>query len=595
MKQAGVVATALMMASASAQAQSVEVFVFGDSLSDKGNMYQLTDESYPPSGQYDNGRASNGQVWAEKLGYNLKNAPGGRIKAADQKDGFDFAHFGATVIRRDGLQDGQHLGYQVSKFRTMASNGKINVGSSDQIAVWAGTNDYVAYGETRAKLVAERLAKQGNLLQQVAGSHVFMMGLPDLGNFPIAYEWNSRDAWSQLVAQHNTALASDVAGYGGRLHYIDMKSLFDDMQDNPAAYGFEIVRPGSETSGYCLGDGLVLDGCPKTYMFYDAIHPARRTHAHIASYVGAVMDGVLAAPAYQDAGRGRASGMMAVQSRALSGDIASLASFGSVEFGGLRLFATERARDLVGDDAAGPVGDGLALAGAEMALGDGWSVAALVSRRGNGRALLDGPVSAQAATGWAMEAGRELGALTLSIEGAGITQQLDSYRVTGFERDPLVTAKFEQAQMTAFASASYALEAGPVTVSPFASFGYSTVATGPINEQGQTSLVSANTPAFSRGGYANAAGVRAEMLRSKTLWGLGFSHAVSEDGVSAWGLSEADLLTGQDASGARVVDSATLSVETDLESGWHLAGEAAYGVSRDEDRAGLRARVTRSF
>ncbi len=50
------------------QAQPINaLIVFGDSLSDSGNLYTYTGTAFPPSPPYDPGHFSNGRVWAEVL------------------------------------------------------------------------------------------------------------------------------------------------------------------------------------------------------------------------------------------------------------------------------------------------------------------------------------------------------------------------------------------------------------------------------------------------------------------------------------------------------------------------------------------------
>lgn len=48
------------------QATIKHLAVFGDSVSDNGNVYKLTDKQWPPA-KYYKGRFSNGPVWAERV------------------------------------------------------------------------------------------------------------------------------------------------------------------------------------------------------------------------------------------------------------------------------------------------------------------------------------------------------------------------------------------------------------------------------------------------------------------------------------------------------------------------------------------------
>ncbi len=62
------VALASIIVSRSAQSATFDSIVaFGDSLSDKGNLYSLTGDTIPPSPPYYQGRFSNGPVWVEDV------------------------------------------------------------------------------------------------------------------------------------------------------------------------------------------------------------------------------------------------------------------------------------------------------------------------------------------------------------------------------------------------------------------------------------------------------------------------------------------------------------------------------------------------
>jgi phospholipase/lecithinase/hemolysin len=82
---------ALLIGLATAQADSTafsRLFVFGDSLSDTGNLYAMTG-GYPPP-PYWNGRFSNGKLWVEYLADSLQMP----IAAGD-----NYAVAGATTGR----------------------------------------------------------------------------------------------------------------------------------------------------------------------------------------------------------------------------------------------------------------------------------------------------------------------------------------------------------------------------------------------------------------------------------------------------------------------------------------------------------------
>ena len=76
----GAVAALALAACALAGAASAQSYdrlvVFGDSLSDNGNLYLATGRTTPASPPYFQGRFSSGPVWTELLGFNAANFTG---------------------------------------------------------------------------------------------------------------------------------------------------------------------------------------------------------------------------------------------------------------------------------------------------------------------------------------------------------------------------------------------------------------------------------------------------------------------------------------------------------------------------------------
>src|SRR5574337_1942593 len=69
-----------------------DVIVFGDSLSDVGNVFVLSGGTIPPSPPYFQGRFSNGPVWVEGLANHL-----GKTESPSLLGGTDFAFGGARI------------------------------------------------------------------------------------------------------------------------------------------------------------------------------------------------------------------------------------------------------------------------------------------------------------------------------------------------------------------------------------------------------------------------------------------------------------------------------------------------------------------
>jgi phospholipase/lecithinase/hemolysin len=165
------------------------IVVFGDSLSDAGNLFRLSGGFPPPP--YFEGRASNGRLWVEQLA----DALGMSIAPGD-----NYAVFGATTGDFN-LNDGL--------------NGRVCPGLLDEIAiasftatrsaaeaegalftVWAGANDFflaLETGQSPEVLIGNGVGNTVQAIQQLwqAGArHIMVVNVPDLGLTPLARHLN---------------------------------------------------------------------------------------------------------------------------------------------------------------------------------------------------------------------------------------------------------------------------------------------------------------------------------------------------------------------------------------------------------------------
>jgi phospholipase/lecithinase/hemolysin len=112
-----------------------EIFVFGDSLSDTGNIFALTKGQVPPSPPYFQGRASNGPVAVELL---AKQDPNFTLNPLN-----NFALLGAGTGKGNSLEDdlgGIDLPGLRDQIDTFSAVTKLTTGKADKNAlyvVWA--------------------------------------------------------------------------------------------------------------------------------------------------------------------------------------------------------------------------------------------------------------------------------------------------------------------------------------------------------------------------------------------------------------------------------------------------------------------------
>ena len=272
------------------------IFVFGDSLSDTGNLFRLSG-GYPPP-PYFEGRFSNGPLWVERLA----DALGMEIAAGD-----NYAVGGATTGHfnsNNGLNGRVYPGLldEIASFTATQSAAEAK-GSAIWLrgnhpgsftatrcaaevedalfVVWAGANDFfvaLATGQDPQVLIGDGVGNTVEAIQQLwqAGArHILVANVPDLGLTPYALSLNLGAPVTQLSAAYNQALNSaldSLAAAGIPTIRVDAFATLGEMVAHPARFGFKDVT-----------DQLILaGGTAHGYLFWDSVHPTTQGHAVFA-------------------------------------------------------------------------------------------------------------------------------------------------------------------------------------------------------------------------------------------------------------------------------------------------------------------------
>lgn len=272
LRKLSVFASAVFIAVAGlARADSVSsIVVFGDSLSDKGNLYFVTGQ--PPAPYYP-GRASNGPVAVEALAEHLPLYL------------IDFAWGGATSGAGNVLDGGtpatlKFLPGMTTQFN--ATKGLLGWFNRGVFVVWGGSNDFAgpAPGDSIPQGVTDRavdnIVSIVKGLQQIQAEYILVPGPIDAGLLPYFREQGPAVA-AQATAfsdGFNKLLRSRVQSMDHVL-YFDVTSLFRSIVNNPSAYGL------TDVTDRCW-NGTVVCTSPSTHLFWDDIHPSAAGHAILA-------------------------------------------------------------------------------------------------------------------------------------------------------------------------------------------------------------------------------------------------------------------------------------------------------------------------
>ena len=289
------------------------IVVFGDSLSDTGNVAHVTNATlgvrYPgPLFNYTDGRFTDGLdttpsvpatphtpllgVWHEQFAQIFT----GLAVAKNSLDGGSNYAYGAattqdgtSTISYDGAMiNVENMGMQVTDYLTRPGG---SVDPNALYVVWGGADDLFT-DASPANLVAApaRLAALTNRLAQAGAVNILVPNLPPLGSTPdyagqpvVIAELNAASAYydAQLKADLDALqLQLATAGLHVRIYQLDIYTLFQNLVANPASYGLTDIVDSAQ--------GLASVN-PDTYLFWDDVHPTTAGHYDIAAAARSLM------------------------------------------------------------------------------------------------------------------------------------------------------------------------------------------------------------------------------------------------------------------------------------------------------------------
>jgi thermolabile hemolysin len=248
-----------------------QMVVFGDSLSDVGNVNNQTFGISPGSG-YWNGRFSNGPVWVESLATGLSLS----VPTYSRGGGTDWAYGGAHT----GPGSITHVFFTFPNVQTQINNylNANNPNANQLFVVWAGGNDFID-GGTDPSVPVTNTANEITSLANRGATNIVVPNLPLLGEVPRYRGTASEASKNSLSSQFNAQLATTLANLKSSLHIniypLNVQAFFSDVLANPSAYGFT-----NATSPAFNGSTSVSN--PDQYVFWDDIHPTRIAHQLLA-------------------------------------------------------------------------------------------------------------------------------------------------------------------------------------------------------------------------------------------------------------------------------------------------------------------------
>jgi phospholipase/lecithinase/hemolysin len=276
-----------------------KLIVFGDSLSDNGNLYNYLKHQLPLSPPYFEGRFTNGPVWVELL---MKSYyPSTYAEHLE-----DYAFGGAGVLEED--DDGLFtLRGEVNNY-FLVNDGKAN--SNDLYTIWIGSNNYLALPDDPEQAITDVInGIQANIQKLVdkGAKHILVLNLPNLDTIPGAQDFDAVDLLGYLSTNHNKILKEKVDEFKQRYPdvqwlYFDLSALMNDIINHPQTYGFtnvtetcyEAAMPQASSNRVLKMVSTIKphmkNGPCDGYLFFDPVHPSEMAHVIMARKVREMLD-----------------------------------------------------------------------------------------------------------------------------------------------------------------------------------------------------------------------------------------------------------------------------------------------------------------
>ncbi|MGK7902290.1 MAG: DUF6851 domain-containing protein [Hormoscilla sp.] len=273
---------------------SKTLFVFGDSLSDTGNLFNLTStigNPIPPSPPYFEGRLSNGPVAVEIM--------------ADQLDlsfnlDSNFA-WGGAKTGRDNTLDDPDLGLEfpglLDQIDTFAEAiDSVGADSEALYVVWAGGNDFIpalgaevpADPEVAVTNAVTNIATAVTTLADLGAETIVVPLLAPMNRTPLANFSGDVEVLADISLAFNAELSETMTSLEEDIEdvdviLVDLFAISSEVAANPQEFGFFNITDPFVLNGEIVDETANVED----FFFWDNIHPTTKGHEIYAGVLAA--------------------------------------------------------------------------------------------------------------------------------------------------------------------------------------------------------------------------------------------------------------------------------------------------------------------
>ena len=256
-----------------------DVYVFGDSFSDDGNLFELTNGIFPEFQNFE-GRFTNGVTWIETLTHELglEINPENNVAYGGATTEIDNILNSRTDVLPDNLLPLPGIQTQIDEF--VAENPVVDPDAL--YVVWGGGNDFdlsLGLTETEFDIPATKLLTRIDQLTDAGAKNIMIPNLFDLSAVPaLNGSPELQQRFAQATQDHNatleTALEEVEQNSDVNIIQVDMYSALNQAIENPANFGFSNV-----TEAFLDTNATN----PDEFVFWNPLHPTVRSHNLLAN------------------------------------------------------------------------------------------------------------------------------------------------------------------------------------------------------------------------------------------------------------------------------------------------------------------------
>ncbi len=251
------------------------IYIFGDSLSDTGRLFEASEGQLPPEPYYQ-GRISNGPVWPEQLAplLNLTYTPE-----------TNFAWAGATSGTTNTLDDRFN---DLSGLQQQIDNYLVTTEQTDPDAlyiIWIGSNDFL---EISSIFQAQTVINEGvnhivnavEQLQQHGAQHILVPNIPDLAKTPRMSQSVMGSMLANLTLSFNNLLAENLQD--SKVILVDIPESLAILQDETTLTNSTELSFTNFTESCVDIEAETVCNNPEQHFYWDDLHPSTQGHFVIA-------------------------------------------------------------------------------------------------------------------------------------------------------------------------------------------------------------------------------------------------------------------------------------------------------------------------